>query len=64
MNGKASEDPAGRLEAEFAVREARALAMGGPEKLARRKAAGMLNARERIARLFGAGAPPARDSRL
>ena len=55
MNGKASDDPAGRLEAEFAAREARALAMGGPEKLARRKAAGMLNARERIARLCDPG---------
>jgi acetyl-CoA carboxylase carboxyltransferase component len=55
MNGKASDDPAGRLEAEFAAREARALAMGGPEKLARRTAAGMLNARERIARLCDPG---------
>ncbi len=44
-----------RLEAEFAEREARAKAMGGPEKLARRKKAGVLNARERIARLFDAG---------
>ena len=32
----------------FDTRKARALAMGGPEKLARRKAAGVLNARERI----------------
>ncbi|MGE0874724.1 MAG: acyl-CoA carboxylase subunit beta [Burkholderiales bacterium] len=44
-----------KLDAEFAGREARALAMGGPEKLARRKAAGLLNARERIARLCDAG---------
>ena len=44
-----------RLEAEFAEREARAKAMGGPEKLARRRKAGVLNARERIARLFDAG---------
>ena len=29
-------------------REAQALAMGGPEKLAKRKAEGVLNARERI----------------
>ena len=36
----------------YDVRKARALAMGGPEKLARRKAAGILNARERIDRLF------------
>lgn len=41
---------------EFAERRARALAMGGPEKLARRKAAGLLNARERMARLFDGGA--------
>ncbi len=44
-----------QLDEEFAGREARALAMGGPEKVARRKAAGMLNARERIARLCDAG---------
>jgi len=44
-----------RLEADYAAREARALAMGGPERLARRKAAGVLNARERIARLFDEG---------
>jgi len=36
---------------ELAAREAKALAMGGADKLARRKAAGILNARERIARL-------------
>jgi hypothetical protein len=33
-------------------RRAQALAMGGPERLARRKAAGVLNARERIDLLF------------
>ncbi len=44
-----------RLDEEFAEREARALAMGGAEKLARRKAAGLLNARERIARLCDPG---------
>ncbi len=44
-----------RIDAEFAAREARALAMGGPEKLARRKAAGILNARERLARLCDPG---------
>ena len=44
-----------RLEAEFAAREAKAKAMGGPEKLARRAKPGILNARERIDRLFDAG---------
>jgi acetyl-CoA carboxylase carboxyltransferase component len=39
----------------FDARKARALAMGGPEKLARRKAAGVLNARERIEKLVDAG---------
>ena len=33
-------------------RRAKALAMGGPDKLARRRAAGVLNARERLAYLF------------
>jgi acetyl-CoA carboxylase carboxyltransferase component len=37
---------------DYAQRRARALAMGGPEKLARRKAAGQLNARERIDHLI------------
>ena len=37
------------------MRRQRALAMGGPEKLAQRKAQGVLNARERIDRLFDAG---------
>lgn len=40
---------------EYAARRARALAMGGPEKLARRRAAGVLNARERIAYLVDPG---------
>jgi acetyl-CoA carboxylase carboxyltransferase component len=44
-----------RLTAEFAVREAKALAMGGPEKLARRRAAGLLDARARIDYLFDPG---------
>ena len=44
-----------RIEAEFADREARALAMGGPEKLAKRSAAGVLNARERLERLLDPG---------
>lgn len=36
------------LMADFAEREKKALAMGGPEKLARRREQGLLNARERI----------------
>ncbi|MCC6535783.1 MAG: methylmalonyl-CoA carboxyltransferase [Burkholderiales bacterium] len=40
---------------QFDARRAAALAMGGPERLARRKAAGWLNARERIDRLLDAG---------
>ncbi len=40
---------------ELDARTQRALAMGGPEKLAQRKAQGVLNARERIARLFDPG---------
>src|SRR5690606_21834338 len=39
---------------ELAQREARARAMGGEEKLARRRAEGVLNARERIDRLVDA----------
>lgn len=55
MNDKATNERGARLEAEFAAREARALAMGGPQKLAQRAAAGLLNARERIARLCDPG---------
>lgn len=40
---------------ELDARKQRALGMGGPEKLAERKAQGLLNARERIARLFDQG---------
>ena len=40
---------------ELAAREQRALAMGGADKLAQRKALGVLTARERIARLFDPG---------
>ncbi len=40
---------------ELAAREQRALAMGGADKLAQRKAQGVLNARERIARLIDPG---------
>jgi len=40
---------------ELGKRKARALAMGGEEKLARRKAEGVLNARERIDALLDAG---------
>jgi acetyl-CoA carboxylase carboxyltransferase component len=40
---------------QFETRKARALAMGGPDKLARRKAAGVLNARERVDQLLDPG---------
>ena len=40
---------------DLAARQQKALAMGGEKKLAERKASGMLNARERIARLFDPG---------
>jgi acetyl-CoA carboxylase carboxyltransferase component len=43
------------LDAEFAARQARALAMGGSEKLARREAAGVLNARQRLELLCDPG---------
>lgn len=43
------------LIAEHKRREAAALAMGGPEKLARRAADGVLNARERVDRLLDVG---------
>jgi acetyl-CoA carboxylase carboxyltransferase component len=41
-----------KLYKEMAAREAAARAMGGPEKLARRKQAGVLNARERLDHLL------------
>ncbi len=44
-----------KMDAEFAAQEATARAMGGPAKLARRKAAGILNARERLERLCDPG---------
>src|SRR5215218_9216217 len=44
-----------KLLEEYAARRARALAGGGADKLARRKKAGMLNARERIAALVDEG---------
>ena len=40
---------------DYEERTQRALAMGGAEKIAARKAAGVLNARERVARLLDAG---------
>jgi methylmalonyl-CoA decarboxylase subunit alpha len=43
------------LLAEYEKRQAKARAMGGPEKLAKRKKTGTLNARERIALLFDPG---------
>ena len=47
--------PFDRLMEEYEARLAKAMAMGGPEKLARRKAAGVLNARERVAYLCDPG---------
>jgi acetyl-CoA carboxylase carboxyltransferase component len=43
-----------KLMAEYETRRAKALGMGGPDKLARRKKSGQLNARERIAGLVDA----------
>jgi methylmalonyl-CoA decarboxylase subunit alpha len=43
------------LESDFAAREAKARAMGGPQKLAKRAAAGVLNARQRLDRLVDPG---------
>ncbi|HZU78106.1 MAG TPA: carboxyl transferase domain-containing protein [Dehalococcoidia bacterium] len=50
-----SEPTLDELREALRQREARALAMGGAEKLAQRRALGVLNARERIARLFDPG---------
>ncbi|MBI3937511.1 MAG: methylmalonyl-CoA carboxyltransferase [Betaproteobacteria bacterium] len=47
--------PFEQLLKEIETRRRKALAMGGPQKLARRKAPGILNARERIERLFDEG---------
>ncbi len=44
-----------RIEEEFRAREAKALAMGGPDKLAKRAKPGILDARQRIDRLMDAG---------
>ncbi len=43
------------LKADYEARKAKALGMGGPEKLAKRKAEGNLNARERLDVLLDAG---------
>jgi acetyl-CoA carboxylase carboxyltransferase component len=43
------------LHEEFEARRRKALAMGGPDKLAKREQAGLMNARSRIDRLFDAG---------
>jgi acetyl-CoA carboxylase carboxyltransferase component len=47
--------PFEELLKELEARQTRALAMGGADKLAQRKAQGVLNARERIERLFDPG---------
>ncbi len=49
------QSPFDRLLHDYEERLAKAMAMGGPERLARRKAAGLLNARERIAYLCDEG---------
>lgn len=46
---------ADRMRADYEARRQRALAMGGPAKLARRREQGVLDARERIERLFDPG---------
>ncbi|MEO8081205.1 MAG: carboxyl transferase domain-containing protein [Caldimonas sp.] len=51
MTGPAATPPSARAMEEFERRRELALAMGGAAKLERRKAAGWLNARERIAHL-------------
>ena len=43
------------LENEYQARREKALGMGGPKRLERRRNAGILNARERLDRLFDAG---------
>jgi len=48
-------EPVVRNEDSYETKRAKALAMGGAEKLARRKAAGVLNARERVDALVDAG---------
>jgi methylmalonyl-CoA decarboxylase subunit alpha len=47
--------PAGRDAESYEGRRAKALAMGGADKLAKRKAAGVLNVRERVDALVDAG---------
>jgi acetyl-CoA carboxylase carboxyltransferase component len=51
----AEEEPHGGLAREFERRRANALAMGGTERLARRRATGMLDARERLDKLLDPG---------
>ena len=51
----AHEERRQKIEADFAQREAKAKAMGGPEKLAKRAKPGVLDARARIERLFDPG---------
>ncbi|HVL59609.1 MAG TPA: carboxyl transferase domain-containing protein, partial [Burkholderiaceae bacterium] len=51
----AAQDRFAQLQRDYDERLAKALAMGGPEKLERRRQAGVLNARERIAALCDPG---------
>jgi acetyl-CoA carboxylase carboxyltransferase component len=56
MSTKEGGNPfAAELDRVYEERRARALAMGGPDKLEKRAKAGLLDARARIARLFDAG---------
>ena len=48
-------DVEARLDAEYEERRRKAMAMGGPEKLARRAEAGVLNARQRVDYLCDSG---------
>lgn len=50
-----ADDPFAPLLEEYAARRDKALAMGGPEKLAKRKEQGVLNARERLDYLLDPG---------
>jgi acetyl-CoA carboxylase carboxyltransferase component len=55
MPQRRNDVPFERLLKELETRKRKALAMGGPQKLAQRTARGVLNARERVDRLFDPG---------
>jgi len=52
---KSREEFKREIDAEYDARHAKAMSMGGPEKLAKREKAGLLDARTRIDRLFDPG---------